>query len=168
MNEKLAVMILACDRNAASVAQMLDEAQVGDWTIVPAVQARRLGYLQHVLPRHPEGSSVIFGFGERNVITHALETLAQAERENTVCPDCVAHIWEVQQVPLSQVALDPVCDEVVDRDRAPTADYQGTHYYFCSKGCQDDFLQQPDAYLRRKVERRVGRRELEPAAHTLS
>jgi Cu+-exporting ATPase len=44
--------------------------------------------------------------------------------------------------------LDPVCGMEVD---AATAEWKtehgGTTYYFCSKGCLDDFVEDPASYL---------------------
>jgi Cu+-exporting ATPase len=44
--------------------------------------------------------------------------------------------------------LDPVCGMMVDPDRAAgRVEHNGTTYYFCSKGCLDDFIEDPGAYL---------------------
>lgn len=46
---------------------------------------------------------------------------------------------------------DPVCGMMVDPKTAKhTADYDGTTYYFCSKGCREKFLKEPAKYLARK------------------
>jgi Cu+-exporting ATPase len=43
---------------------------------------------------------------------------------------------------------DPVCGmEVVPADDTPTADFEGTRYYFCHPGCRDKFKNDPHKYL---------------------
>ena len=48
-------------------------------------------------------------------------------------------------------ALDPVCGMTVDIDEASsrnlTAEHEGTTYYFCSRGCELDFEEDPGTYL---------------------
>ena len=42
---------------------------------------------------------------------------------------------------------DPVCRMQVEPERAAArAEYQGTTYYFCSKGCQKTFVANPEKY----------------------
>ena len=44
--------------------------------------------------------------------------------------------------------IDPVCGMIVDPAQpGGTTEYAGTRYYFCSKGCQNAFEQEPIAYL---------------------
>jgi len=46
------------------------------------------------------------------------------------------------------IAIDPVCGmEVETVDAQLTVEYQGTTYYFCSRGCLLDFRDDPDRYL---------------------
>jgi Cu+-exporting ATPase len=46
------------------------------------------------------------------------------------------------------MAVDPVCGMTVDPERAAgTVDYNGTTYYFCSKGCVAKFSADPQKYL---------------------
>ena len=51
----------------------------------------------------------------------------------------------------SATALDPVCGMTVDTAEATTkgltADYQGSAYYFCGRGCFLDFTENPERYL---------------------
>jgi len=51
----------------------------------------------------------------------------------------------------SPTATDPVCGMTVDRDTAVraglTAEHAGVIYYFCAKGCQLEFGDDPAAYL---------------------
>jgi len=43
---------------------------------------------------------------------------------------------------------DPVCRMQVEPERAAArAEYQGTTYYFCSKGCHKTFAANPEKYV---------------------
>jgi P-type Cu+ transporter len=44
--------------------------------------------------------------------------------------------------------IDPVCGMQVDPQTAAASwEYQGVTYYFCARGCLEDFQEDPDAYL---------------------
>jgi len=46
-------------------------------------------------------------------------------------------------------AIDPVCDMMVPASaQSPHAEYDGKSYYFCSETCRDEFLRNPDRYVR--------------------
>jgi Cu+-exporting ATPase len=46
------------------------------------------------------------------------------------------------------MAKDPVCGMNVDEKKAAaTAVHGGKTYYFCSKGCKEDFAEDPASYL---------------------
>ena len=46
------------------------------------------------------------------------------------------------------MATDPVCGMQVEEDKAAaTAEHEGKQYYFCSKGCQEAFVQEPAQYI---------------------
>ena len=47
-------------------------------------------------------------------------------------------------------ATDPVCGMEVDTKTDLKTDYQGQTYYFCSKGCLEDFKEDPEKYLKKK------------------
>ena len=47
------------------------------------------------------------------------------------------------------MATDPVCGMTVEREKAvATFDYMGTTYYFCARGCRDEFEQAPSQFLK--------------------
>ena len=47
-----------------------------------------------------------------------------------------------------EMAIDPVCGMSVDRESAPIhTTYDGQVYYFCARGCRDEFLEAPQRYL---------------------
>ena len=43
---------------------------------------------------------------------------------------------------------DPVCEMMVDSDKAKDHTYKDVKYYFCSQKCHDAFEKNPDAYTR--------------------
>lgn len=45
------------------------------------------------------------------------------------------------------LASDPVCGMAVERDKAPQALWEGQSYYFCSKGCRQEFLADPRHFI---------------------
>jgi putative ABC transport system ATP-binding protein len=44
------------------------------------------------------------------------------------------------------MATDPVCGMVVERDRAVAAEWNGKTLYFCSRGCRDEFFEDPQRF----------------------
>ncbi len=47
------------------------------------------------------------------------------------------------------MAVDPVCKMTVEPDKAAAkAEHRGTTYYFCSVGCQQAFLAEPESYIK--------------------
>lgn len=46
------------------------------------------------------------------------------------------------------MATDPVCGMQVEENKAAaTAEHEGKQFYFCSKGCQEIFIQDPERYI---------------------
>ncbi len=43
--------------------------------------------------------------------------------------------------------VDPVCGKTVPTDKAKPSVYEGSVYYFCSRGCREVFEAAPDQYL---------------------
>jgi YHS domain-containing protein len=55
---------------------------------------------------------------------------------------------EPDQRRLAPMEIDPVCGMEVDPATAEwTYEHQGTTYYFCAKGCMEDFAEDPESYL---------------------
>ncbi len=45
--------------------------------------------------------------------------------------------------------IDPVCGMTVTKEHAACSyDYNGKTYYFCAARCKDDFVSNPDKYLK--------------------
>ena len=57
--------------------------------------------------------------------------------------DRVLWIEDGQLKDLVTMATDPVCGMAVERERAVTAELNGTTWYFCARGCRDEFLEDP-------------------------
>jgi YHS domain-containing protein len=53
-------------------------------------------------------------------------------------------------IPAERV-IDPACAATVNLANAPRATYQGKVYYFCSTAARDEFVQDPEGYLKRRV-----------------
>lgn len=77
------------------------------------------------------------------VIEVALATPADAEHGAHADGDLVRHDGQAVAT-----AHDPVCHmDIVPATAAAISDYQGTKYYFCSRGCKGDFDEDPAATL---------------------
>lgn len=48
---------------------------------------------------------------------------------------------------MTRMATDPVCQMAVEREKASTAEWEGRTFYFCSKGCRNEFLAEPAEFL---------------------
>ncbi|HEX7974568.1 MAG TPA: ATP-binding cassette domain-containing protein [Anaerolineales bacterium] len=47
------------------------------------------------------------------------------------------------------MAIDPVCGMSVEREKAIRIDWNGGQtFYFCAKGCRDEFINNPDGFIR--------------------
>ena len=58
------------------------------------------------------------------------------------------------------MANDPVCGMAVEREKAILLDWDGGQtFYFCAKGCRDEFISNPDGFIR-EIQRQDGRRSI--------
>ena len=48
---------------------------------------------------------------------------------------------------MATMAADPVCGMAVDRAKAVTGDWQGSTFYFCSRGCKAEFMVDPETFV---------------------
>lgn len=66
--------------------------------------------------------------------------------------DRVLWLEDGQLKNMLQMALDPVCGMSIDEASAPAhADHAGQTYYFCSRGCRDQFGEDPLHYATAKI-----------------
>ncbi|MBI4674530.1 MAG: ATP-binding cassette domain-containing protein [Chloroflexi bacterium] len=62
--------------------------------------------------------------------------------------DRVLWLEDGQFKEMRTMAVDPVCGMSIERENgAVTFEYAGTTYYFCARGCQMEFSQEPPKYL---------------------
>jgi len=45
------------------------------------------------------------------------------------------------------MATDPVCGMAIERERAITLEWDGQEYFFCAKGCRDEFANHPEQFI---------------------
>lgn len=161
MKPHQACLILSCKEHLEFLLQILDEVGVTIWTVISACQSRRLGFLQYVPGRHPAHSYLVVGMAPAEAIEHLQRCIEDARHQGRLCAECLAYTWALQPLSPPQVALDPICEEVVSCDSAPSVSYEGQTYHFSSEKNRDLFLQSPQRYVEDLHLRRIGRRNLE-------
>lgn len=63
--------------------------------------------------------------------------------------DRVLWLEDGQFQDMVEMAVDPVCGMSVDKGGAPAqATYDGRVFYFCARGCRDEFMEAPGRFLR--------------------
>jgi putative ABC transport system ATP-binding protein len=45
------------------------------------------------------------------------------------------------------MAIDPVCGMTVEREKGISTEWKGQMYYFCAKGCRDEFVSDPKKFM---------------------
>ena len=64
--------------------------------------------------------------------------------------DRVLWLEDGQFKEMVSMATDPICGMTVEREKAvATLEFEGTTYYFCARGCRDEFAQAPENYLKK-------------------
>ncbi len=48
---------------------------------------------------------------------------------------------------MATMATDPVCGMKIEREKAVTTEWEGQFYSFCSRGCRNEFLEEPQQFL---------------------
>ena len=48
---------------------------------------------------------------------------------------------------IATIVTDLVCGMKVEREKAATTAWEGRPYYFCSRGCRNEFLEEPQQFL---------------------
>ena len=63
--------------------------------------------------------------------------------------DRALRLEEGQFQDIVTIVNDPVCGMTVERDKAIRLDWAGGQtFYFCAKGCRDEFISNPDGFIR--------------------
>ena len=60
--------------------------------------------------------------------------------------DRVLWLEDGQFKEMVEMATDTVCGMKIQKERALSAKWEGRIYYFCAKGCRDDFTQEPEGF----------------------
>ena len=64
--------------------------------------------------------------------------------------DRVLWLEDGQFKEMVSMATDPVCGMTVEREKAAAMlEWNGTTYYFCARGCRDEFTQSPSKFLKK-------------------
>ncbi len=64
----------------------------------------------------------------------------------TYAPAAVLWLEDGKFKEMASMATDPVCQMSVERDKAVSGEWQGTTYYFCSRGCKAEFMVDPTTF----------------------
>jgi Cu+-exporting ATPase len=80
-------------------------------------------------------------------MSDATRTLLDVQSESAGCSCCGSGPARVDSAAAERV-IDPVCGMTVDPTSArASSTHQGQVYYFCARGCQRAFEEDPDRYL---------------------
>jgi putative ABC transport system ATP-binding protein len=90
-------------------------------------------------------------------IMRLLQTIAKEQGRSVVI---VSHDQRIQDIAdrvlwledgqfkeMAAMVTDPVCGMKIEREKAVTTAWEGQAYYFCSKGCRSEFLEEPQQFL---------------------
>jgi len=61
--------------------------------------------------------------------------------------DRVLWLEDGQFEQMATMATDPVCGMKIEREKAVTTEWEGQVFSFCSKGCRNEFLEEPQQFL---------------------
>jgi putative ABC transport system ATP-binding protein len=61
--------------------------------------------------------------------------------------DRVLWLEDGQFKEMATMATDPVCGMKIEQEKAVTTEWEGQSYYFCSRGCRNEFLEEPQQFL---------------------
>jgi putative ABC transport system ATP-binding protein len=62
--------------------------------------------------------------------------------------DRVLWLEDGQFIDMVDMETDPVCGMSLEREKAPaSAEFKGQTYYFCARGCHDDFISEPAHFM---------------------
>lgn len=142
------VLIVAeCELHVESVIYVFDSAQIGNWAVLDAGQARLCGALVYQPPNSYQSARVVMGSGTKKQVARALSLISQGISANELCAGCTVHVFEAQRVQFGEVFVDPVCGMVVEKSSGFEFDYKGKPYLFCSPDCRKAFEANPGAFV---------------------
>ena len=149
VNDSLkAVVLMACEKHAPAIMEKLSECPEGNWFVMPAIQACRMGYWNNVSNSHEGKGSAIFGFAEAVSLSRTLEQFATRNPDGSLCQDCVAYEWGITPTHLAATTRDPVCGARVSSGDALSQCHEGELFFFCSVNCRDRFQANPQEFVK--------------------
>ncbi len=90
-------------------------------------------------------------------IMRLLQTIAKEQGRSVVI---VSHDQRIQDIAdrvlwledgqfkeIAAMVTDPVCGMKIEREKAVTTEWGGQSYSFCSRGCRNEFLEEPEQFL---------------------
>ncbi len=90
-------------------------------------------------------------------IMRLLQGIAKQQRRSVVIVSHDARIQDIadrvlwledgQFKEMATMTTDPVCGMKVEREKAVTAEWDGRSFSFCSRGCRNEFLEEPQQFL---------------------
>lgn len=92
---------------------------------------------------------IVFGGTYTNKVTWAYEIYGDESKQNTyVSRGYIIQTKADMKSEKAETAKDPVCNmEVSDITKAPSEEYKGKTYYFCSEHCKKAFKKDPNSYI---------------------
>ncbi|MFH1907349.1 MAG: ATP-binding cassette domain-containing protein [Chloroflexota bacterium] len=97
--------------------------------------------LRRIAKEHPAPG------GQRGAGGRSVVLVSHDQRIKDIA-DRVLWLEDGQFKEMVTMAVDPVCGMTVERETAAaTLDFDGITYYFCAKGCRDEFLASPHQFL---------------------
>jgi putative ABC transport system ATP-binding protein len=61
--------------------------------------------------------------------------------------DRVLWLEDGQFKDMVSMATDPVCGMAVEKEKAVVAEWKGRTFYFCSRGCRNEFFEDPESFM---------------------
>src|SRR5215217_4392540 len=61
--------------------------------------------------------------------------------------DRVLWLEDGQFKDMVSMATDPVCGMAVEKEKAVVAEWKGLTFYFCSRGCRNEFFEDPESFM---------------------
>jgi YHS domain-containing protein len=95
-----------------------------------------------------EGNFIIFRIDALTPREQQILSLLVEGLSNKVIADRVLWLEDGEFKDVVEMGLDPVCGMSVDKESAPAQTVvDGRAFYFCARGCRDEFLSAPERFL---------------------
>lgn len=141
------VVIIACEKHAPRLVAEMKSTPQGNWLVMPALEACRLGYWPRVSESHEATGTAIFGFIERNELARKLQEWTETNSDGSLCLNCVAYQWNIMPLRVAVNVRDVVCGKSVACSSALSHPHGDEVFFFCSVSCRDAFIKAPQNYI---------------------